>query len=156
MTAVDTNALLGILYEGVYSNDAESTLRNAYREGRVVTTPIVYTELAADGHFGSVGELDQFFSDLSIQIVEPSREARYRAGEKFQIYTQRRPDGLQCPTCGNIRMIRCEDCGGSLAPRQHVAADFQIGGHAETDADALITFDQAFYGSYFPSIPVCP
>ncbi len=53
-------------------------------------------------------------------------------------------------------MIRCEDCGGSLAPRQHVAADFLIGGHAETDADALITFDQAFYGSYFPSIPVCP
>ena len=155
-TAVDTNALLGILYEGDYSDDAESALRNAYRKGRIVTTPIVYAELAADGHFGTMAELDEFFSDLSIQIVEPTRKARYRAGEKFQIYTQRRPDGLQCPTCGNIRSIQCQDCGGSLAPRQHIAADFLIGGHAEIDADALITFDQAFYDSYFPSLTLNP
>ena len=155
-TAVDTNALLGILYEGAYSDDAESALRNAYRSGRVATTRIVYTELAADGHFSSMAELDQFFSDLSIQIVEPSREARYRAGETFQTYTNRRPDGLQCPSCGNIRRIRCDDCGGTLAPRQQNAADFLIGGHAESDADALITFDQAFYESYSPSVTVCP
>lgn len=155
-TAVDTNVLLGILYEGEYSDNAESALRSAYRTGRVVTTPIVYAELAADGHFGSMSKLDQFISDLSIQIVEPSRKARYRAGERFQIYTQRRPDGLQCPTCGTVRSVRCEHCGESLSPRQHIAADFLIGGHAETDADALITFDQAFYDSYFPSVTVCP
>lgn len=35
-------------------------------------------------------------------------------------------------------------------------ADFGIGGHAATDADALITFDAALYGTYFPSLPVRP
>ncbi|MFC5973436.1 PIN domain-containing protein [Halomarina salina] len=156
ITAVDTSALLALLYDDEHTDNSERELRRVYREGRVVITPIVYAELAADGHFATMPELDQFFEDLSIQLVEPSREALFRAGEQFQQYTNRRPDGLQCPSCGEKQRVRCEACREDLAPRQHIAADFVIGGHATADADALVSFDSGFYETYFPSLTVAP
>jgi len=156
ITAVDTNVPLALLCGDDYADAAEAALRGAYQEGRVVITPVVYAELAADGQFGAVSDLDEFLADLSIQLVEPSREAVFRAGEKFQQYTDRRPDGLQCPSCGTTQTARCEDCDEELTPRQHVAADFLIGGHATIDADELLSFDAAFYGTYFPSLTVSP
>ena len=53
------------------------------------------------------------------------------------------------------RVLR-QPAGEPLAPRQHVAADFLIGGHAGRDADALVTFDRSFYETYFPSVTVLP
>lgn len=32
----------------------------------------------------------------------------------------------------------------------------RVGGHATTDADAPISFDAGFYGTYFPSLSVFP
>ena len=156
ITAVDTNALLALLYEDEHTDKSEAELRRVYREGRVVVTPIVYAELAADGHFDTTSELDQFLEDLSIQLVEPSREALFRAGEQFQQYTGRRPDGLQCPSCGTKQTVRCGECSENLTPRQHIAADFVIGGQATVDGDALVSFDTAFYETYFPSLTVHP
>lgn len=60
ITAVDTNALLAVLYEDDYTDVSEAALRCAYQAGRVVITPIVYAELAADGHFETTTELDRF------------------------------------------------------------------------------------------------
>ena len=100
ITAVDTNALLALLYEDEHTETSEAELRRVYQEGRVVTTPVVYAELAADGCFDDESELNQFFEDFSIQLVEPSRKALFQAGEQFQQYTVRRPDGLQCLFCG--------------------------------------------------------
>lgn len=155
-TAVDTNALLALLYEDDHTDASEAALRHAYREGRVLVTTVVYAELAADGHFATTADLDQFLEDFSIQVVEPSREALFRAGERFQRYTERRPTGLQCPSCGTKQSVSCAECGEDIAPRQHIAADFIIGGHAAVDADALVSFDTAFYGTYFPSLTVQP
>lgn len=155
-TAVDTNALVALLYDDEHAERSEAALREAYRGGRVVVTPVVYAELAADGHFSDSSDLDEFLADLSIHLEEPSRGALFRAGEAFDRYVERRPDGLQCPSCGAKRTVVCEDCGEALAPRQHVAADFLIGGHASRDADALVTFDTAFYETYFPSVSVRP
>lgn len=156
ITAVDTNALLALLYDDRHADASEAALRDAYREGRVVVAPVVYAELAADGHFDTSGELDGFLDDLSVGVTRPSREALFEAGEAFRRYTRRRPDGLQCPSCGAKRTVACEECGRDLTPRQHVAADFVIGGHAEADADALVSFDRGFYGTYFPDVPVHP
>lgn len=156
MTAVDTNALLAILYDDDYADASEAALRRAYRDGKVVVTPVVYAELAADGQFGTAADLDAFLADMSIRLVEPSREALVRAGEQFQRYTDRRPDGLQCPSCGAKQSVDCEACGNDLAPSQHIAADFLVGGHAAVDGDTLVTFDTAFYGTYFPSLTVRP
>ena len=155
-TAVDTNALLALLYDDDYADESEAALREAYREGRLVVTPVVYAELAADGGFEGTADLDTFLSDFSIRLETPSRTAAFRAGESFREYIDRRPDGLECPACGTERTVSCPECGESLAPRQHVAADFLIGGHAAADADALVTFDAGFYGTYFPELPVRP
>lgn len=156
ITAVDTNALLALLYEDEHTETSEAELRRVYQEGRVVITPVVYGELAADGHFDTASELDQFLADFSIQLVEPSREALFRAGEQFQQYTIRRPDGLQCPSCGTKQSVRCRECNENLVPRQHIAADFLIGGHATVDGDGLVSFDTGFYETYFPELTVYP
>lgn len=155
-TAVDTNALIGLLYDEEYADESERALRDAYQRGRVVITSTVYAELAADGQFETTADLDQFLADLSIQVVTPSREALFRAGQQFQRYTQRRPEGLQCPSCGTNRVVHCGNCGEGLAPRQHIAADFLIGGQATVDGEGLISFDSAFYETYFPSLTVYP
>ena len=156
ITGVDTNALLALLYDDEHADASEAALRRAYREGRVVVTPIVYAELAADGHFETATELDQFLQDLSIKVAEPSRAAVFRSGERFRRYTDRRPNGLQCPSCGTERAVDCEEYGETLSPRQHAAADFLIGGHAAVDGDALVSFDAGFYETYFPSVTVYP
>lgn len=155
-TAVDTNALLALLYEDAYTDASEAALRRAYQDGKLVITSIVYAELAADGHFSTASELDQFLEDFSIHVVEPSRKALFQAGERLHRYTERRPDGLQCPSCGTKQTVTCEECGEHLAPRQHIAADFVIGGHAIADTDELISFDNVFYETYFPSLTVFP
>lgn len=154
--AVDTNVLLALLYEGEYTDDSESALRRAYKAGLVVITPTVYAELAADCQFSTRGDLDQFLTDLSIKAIEPSTDALFFAGQQFARYMERRPTGLQCPSCGTTQRIRCGSCSADLAPRQHIAADFIIGGHAATDADGLVSFDTGFYSTYFPSVTIYP
>jgi len=156
ITAVDTNTLIALLYEDEHAEASETELRRAYQNGRVVITPIVYAELAADGHLDTASDLDRFLSDFSIQFVEPSREALFRAGEQFSQYTTRRPDGIQCPSCGTKQAVRCKECNADLAPRQHIAADFLIGGHATVDCDGLISFETSFYETYFPALTVYP
>lgn len=156
ITAVDTNALLALLYDDTHADAAEAALQRAYRDGKLVITPIVYAELAADGHFETSGDLDQFFADFSIQTVDASAEARFRAGEAFSDYASRRPDGFQCPSCGTEQAIPCGSCGTDLTSRQHIAADFLIGGHAAVDCEALISFDTGFYQTYFDSVSVRP
>lgn len=155
-TAIDTNALLALLYEDDHANASEAALRRAYKEGKLVIIPIVYAELAADGHFDTTAAVDQFLADFSIQLVEPSQAALFESGEAFQQYTDRRPDGLQCPACGTKQSSECDECGEPLSPRQHIAADFIIGGQATVDATALVSFDAGFYDTYFPSLTVRP
>ena len=155
-TAVDTNALLALLYDDAHADASEAALRRAYRNGRVVITPVVYAELAADGHFESAAALDEFLTDLSIQRTDPSQAALFQAGEAFQQYTDRRPAGLQCPSCGTEQTVPCTECGTDLTPRQHIAADFLIGAHAAVDCERLLSFDSGFYATYFPSLTVTP
>jgi predicted nucleic acid-binding protein len=155
-TAVDTNALLALLYNDTHADASEAALRRAYRNGRVVITPVVYAELAADGHFASAAALDEFLTDLSIQRTDPSQAALFQAGEAFQRYTDRRPTGLQCPSCGTEQTVPCTECGTDLTPRQHIAADFLIGAHAAIDCERLLSFDSGFYATYFPSLTVTP
>lgn len=157
IVAVDTNALIALLYDDdTHADAAEKALRDAYRRGRLVITPVVYGELAADGQFEQTADLNEFLRDMSITVDSPSRDGLFHAGDAFRTYTQRRPDGLQCPECGTEQVVSCSDCGRDLTPRQHIAADFVIGGHALGDADELVTFDRSFYESYFPSLTVIP
>lgn len=155
-TALDTSAVIAILYDDEHADAAERALRGAYRKGKVVLTPVVATELAADGHFQTDSDLEQFLNDCGIDRDALSTDAQFLAGERFRSYLENRPDGLQCPHCGTTTTVTCPDCGSSLTPRQHVAPDFLIGGHAAADADGLVTFDQGFFEQYFPAVTLRP
>lgn len=148
-TVVDTSALIALLYPDDQHNERASTLlHEAYQEGALRINPIVYAELAADPFFATPEELDAFLDDTGIAVEELPREVLFAGGEAFQTYLERRGDGLQCPECGHTTTYECPECGAAITARQHIAADFLIGAHAE-QADSLLTFDQGFYRDYF-------
>lgn len=154
ITAVDTTALLALLYDDDRADASETALRRAHRQGRVVVTPTVYAELAADGCFRTTAGLEEFLQDLAIRVADPSRRARSRAGQRYREYAADRPTG-ECPSCGAARPLECTACGWRHGPRG-VAAEFLIGGHAAVDGDALVSLDDAFYEAQFPALSVQP
>lgn len=148
-TVVDTSALIALLYpDDAHNERAATLLRAAAEEGALVVNPVVYAELAADSYFGSPDELDAFLDDTGIGVEEIPHEARFAAGEAFGTYLGRRGEALQCSECGHRTTYECPECGATITSRQHVAADFLIGAHAET-AGTLLTFDAGFYRDYF-------
>ena len=148
-TVVDTSAVLALLYpDDDHNRRASNRVHEAAQKGALRINPIVYAELAADQFFSSPEELDAFLNDTGIILEELPREAVFVAGESFQRYLQRRGDELQCPSCGDANVYDCPSCGESITARQHIAAGFLIGAHAER-ADALLTFDQGFFRDYF-------
>lgn len=151
MTAVlDSSALFAYLYEDdPHSEAARAAIETAYREGRLLVNGVVYAELSADPGFESRADVDEFLADTGVGLESPSREAMATAGDAFRTYLSRRGDGFQCPSCGTDVRIDCPDCGEDLTTRQHLSPDFLIGAQAEVDADAIVTFDDGFYRSYF-------
>lgn len=148
-TVVDTSALIALLYpDDSHNAAAASLLQDAAEAGALIVNPIVYAELAADSYFGTPEELDAFLDDTGI-VREPLPDAaQFDAGEAFATYLERRGAALQCPNCGETATYTCPACGESITARQHIAADFLIGAHAE-HADRLLTFDTGFYREYF-------
>ena len=115
---IDTNALLALIHDDQHADAAEQALRTAYTENPLVITPVVYAEMAADGQFSTTDELTTFLTDLSIDVAYPSSEALFRSGEAFSNYSDRRPNGLQCPECGTKQVVNCSECEHTLTPRR--------------------------------------
>lgn len=148
-TVVDTSALLALLYpDDEHSDRATELLSAATADSKLVINHVVYSELAADDTFQSRENLDYFLSDTGITVEDLSPDVSFRAGEAFDTYLSRRGEELQCPACGTETTVECPDCAETLTARQHVAADFVIGAHAEA-AGRLLTFDDGFYRDYF-------
>jgi predicted nucleic acid-binding protein len=149
-TAIDTSALLALLYpDDAHNERASRLLGEAVADGSVVVTGTVETELAADPTFETRADLDAFLSDTGIQTVTPASETRFLAGEQFCTYIDRRGSELQCPACGYETTHDCLECDREIRSRQRLAADFTIGAHAEREADRLLTFDAGVYETYF-------
>jgi predicted nucleic acid-binding protein len=150
ITAVDTNVLLDVLIpDAPHGDESERALAEALRAGAVVISDPVYAELAV--HFPEQERLDRFLADTGLR-PEPSKAgALYQAGRAWSEYLRRRP-ALACPQCGAKQEPRCDKCGASVQPRQHVVADFIIGGHALVQADQLLTRDRGYYATYFPEL----
>jgi hypothetical protein len=151
ITAVDTNVLFDILVPDAPAHyESRQAIIASQLAGAVVVGEAVYAELAAE--FSSNAEIETFLRRVQVELLPSSTGALFEAGEAWRNYTDRRPRSLVCPACGNQQLVHCERCGANLRPRQHVVADFLIGGHALADADRLLTRDRGFYATYFPEL----
>ena len=151
ITAIDTNVLLDVLIpDSAYTGNSRALLDEAYQEGALIISEVVYAELASQ--FPDQDAVDQFLGRTWIILEQSQAEALHTASQAWLAYTGRRSRGLQCPHCGQTQLVTCPSCGNSIGSRQHILADFLIGGHAFKQADRLLTRDRGYYRTYFPTL----
>jgi len=127
ITAVDTNVMIDLLTDDpVHGKSSRQLMVEAYDEGALVISEIVYAELAPQ--FASQSELDSVLRRLGIRRIQSGFEVAFLAGTKWAEYRR---------------------SGGT---RARMVADFLIGAHAQRHADRLLTRDRGFYRSYFADL----
>lgn len=104
----------------------------------MVVCETVYAELAA--HFALPGAMDRFLGDIGARLLSSTAGTLEAAARAHREYLARRSSA------------RCPSCNASLPGRVRILADFMIGGHAQKQAEALLTRDRGFYRTYFRSL----
>lgn len=154
ISAVDTNVLLDLLVPGAAGSGAARDLLDAAdAEGALVIGEVVYAELSAQ--FAVRDNLDEFLKTTRIRLEPSSTDALHRSGEAWRKFSRsRRKNTIACPSCGKTQAIGCPSCGKPVPVRQHVLADFLIGGHALVHGDRLLSRDRGYYRTHFPELVV--
>lgn len=154
ITAIDTNVLLDMLVPGAAgATAARDLLDRVDREGALVVSEVVFAELG--GQFPAAEELASFLEATGIRLVPSSEPALHRSGEAWRTFLRKRKPGrLACPRCGRAQRVVCRDCKSPIGVRQHLLADFLIGGHAAVHADRLASRDRGYFATYFPEVEV--
>ena len=129
ISAIDANVLLDVLEDDpAFMDPSLAALRTCEAEGRLIACDVVWVEVAA--RFPSAEQLREVMDRVGVAYSPLSVEAALEAGAAWSRYRQR---------------------GGS---RSRVVADFLIGGHAQNQADRLVTRDRGFYRTYFADLVV--
>ncbi|MBI2865342.1 MAG: nucleotide-binding protein [Chloroflexi bacterium] len=150
-TAVDTNVLFDLLTGDANAvSAARQALASALSAGPAVICPVVFTELAAG--FDGSDEVIRFTQDLQLHLDAFSADALLLAGAAWRRYVKGRGGEFRCPSCGHKAGFRCPACQTTVTWRQHIIADFLVGGHASGQADCLLTRDVRYYRAYFPDL----
>ena len=127
ITAVDTAILLDVLTDDpAYVDRSEALLLQAYEEGSLVISPVVYGELAPQAQDRE--GLDTWLRQS--HILPLTAEHGYTAGLAHAAYRR---------------------AGGK---RERILSDFLIGAHALHEANRLLTRDRGFYRRSFTGLTI--
>ena len=127
ITAIDTNILLDVfLPDKIHVEHSASLLRQAYDEGALSISHLVYAELVPQ--FGDRATLDHALEKLNVQTSAIDDDVAFLAGLKWKEY---------------------RSAGGS---RNRIISDFVIGAHAMLRADRFLTRDRGVYHTYYPEM----
>lgn len=126
-TLVDTNVLLDVIQDDPHWFEwSANQLEAARYKGKLLTNPIIYTELAQ--RYASRAQVDKVIALFDLNWLELDRDSLCLAAQAYGVYRDR---------------------GGA---KQNVLADFFIGAQALCKGCTLLTRDVSRYRSYFPDV----